>query len=165
MHLFVLWWESNFQSFHDSIEHCHYQRAWLVSSWLIRFSVGQVVLSGLPRSTSLPILWVLRGSAVSMQSWAIKEKSCWPPAVLWESTALASSAYLDQSGYKWTFISQQPCKDSPEPSGRICSFNIPYLKRPEFWEKGAEGNVFFPFAAEKNPLLCNVYRTRFDWNI
>lgn len=71
------WWT---ESFHDIVQRCHYQCAWLVSSWLIRFGVGQVVLSGRPWSTSSPILWALSGSAVSMQSWTIKGKSFWPPA-------------------------------------------------------------------------------------
>lgn len=128
--------------FHEPVQLCLYQWAWLVSSWLIRFSVGQVVLSGLPWSTSPPILWAPSGSAVSMQSWTIKEKSCWPPTVLWESAALASS-YFDQSGYKWTFTGRQPYKNSPEPSSHISLFNIPHLKRPEFWERVAGGHAFF----------------------
>lgn len=164
----VLWIEL---SFHDSVQRCHYQRAWLVSRCLIRFRVGQVVLSGLPRSTSPPILWALGGSAVSMQSWTIMGKSCWPPAVLWESAALASSAYLDQSGYKWTFTSRQPCEDSPEPSSHISLFNIPYLKRPQFWERGAGGHAFFPFKrAERKQLYVSsgrktrdVYSSNLDW--
>lgn len=81
-----------------------------------------------------------------MQSWTIKEKPCWPPGGLWESTALASSAYLDQSAFKWTFISRQPCVDSSEPSSHICLIYIPISQ-----ERGAEGvSVFFPFnRAEK----------------
>ena len=164
----VLWIEL---SFHDSVQRCHYQRAWLVSRCLIRFRVGQVVLSVLPWSTSPPILWALGGSAVSMQSWTIMGKSCWPPAVLWESAALASSAYLDQSGYKWTFTSRQPCEDSPEPSSHISLFNIPYLKRPQFWERGAGGHAFFPFKrAERKQLYVSsgrktrdVYSSNLDW--
>lgn len=139
-------------SFHDSVQCCHYQRAWLVSSWLIRFKVGQVVLSGLPRSTSPPILWALSGSAVSMQSWTIKGKSCWPPAVLWESAAPASSAYSDQSGYKWTFTSRQPCKDSREPFGHISLFNIPYLEGDQSSEREVLGAMHFFHSREQKKI-------------
>lgn len=172
MHLSLVWWESDFQaeSFHDSVERCHYQRAWLVSSWLIRFRVGQVVLSGLPRSTSPPILWALGGSAVSMQSWTIKGKSCWPPAVLWESEALASFAYLDQSGYKWTFTSRQLCKDSPEPSSDINLFNIP-ISTDQNSEREVLGSCIFPFKRVHKIhwyvlsgfLTQNVYDSNLDW--
>lgn len=162
------WWT---ESFHDIVQRCHYQRAWLVSSWLIRFSVGQVVLSGLPWSTSPPILWALSGSAVSMQSWTIKGKSFWPPAGLWESAVLASSAYFDQSGYKWTFTSRQPSKHGPEPCSHIGLFNIPYLKRPTFWQRRAWGHAFF-HSREHNKIHCyvvsgcltrDVHSSNLDW--
>lgn len=135
--------------FHDSVQRCHYQCAWLVSTWLIRFSIGQLALSGLPWSASPPILWTFSGGAVSMQSWTIKGKWFRPPAVLWESAAPASSAYFDHSGYKWTFTSMRPWKDSPGPSSPISLFNNPYLKGPELWERGAEGKHFFHLREQK----------------
>lgn len=70
--LYHLWWLSNFQTDALSLSMTHYQCAWLASSCLIRFSVSQVVLSGLPWSTSPPILWAFSGRAVSMQSCTIK---------------------------------------------------------------------------------------------
>lgn len=82
-----------------------------------------------------------------------KGKSRWPPAVVWESAALSSSAYFDQSGYKWTFTSRQSYKDTPEPSSHISLFNNPYLKRPEFWERGAEAMHIFHSRDQKKTVV------------
>lgn len=127
------------------------------------------MLSGLPRSTSPPILWAFSGSAVSMQSWTIKGKLWWPPTVLWESAALASSAYFDQCGYKWTFTCRQFCKDSPGPSSHISPFNIPYLKRPGFSEQEVLGGMhFFRSREQKKQLVVSgqlprdVYNSNLD---
>lgn len=86
-----------------------------------------------------------------------KGKLHWPPAVVWESAAPSSSAYFDQSGYKWTFSSRQSYKDTPEPSSHISLSNNPYLKRPEFWERGAEAmHIFHSRQQEKKQLWVHV---------
>lgn len=86
--------------------------------------------------------WVLsqcvrRGTAVH---WP-QDRSCWLSVTLWESAALFSTAYLNQSFYKWTFTVHA----SLQTSSQIRPYYIPISRGWSEEERGAKGHAFFPF--------------------
>lgn len=96
--------------------------------------------------------WVLsqcdrRGTAVH---WP-QDRSCWLSVTLWESAALFSTAYLNQSFYKWTFTVHA----SLQPSSQIRPYYVPISRGWSEEERGAKGHAFFPFTTHgKKNLAC-----------
>lgn len=100
---------------------------------------------------SRPFLLLLLGAQFPC-SHELERRGC-AAAALWESAALTSSAYLDQSGYKWTFAGLEGRPRALEPQILPLSREARVLRARERGRERCLRVSLFPFQRE-NSCLC-----------